>query len=88
MSRGIQSGVLAKFDKKYAHLLCVSQCLAQRSVVRIWHQSQSFEEGTLIASRRVCFQSFCVTYFMFVFSFKRGVSSFWRIKSELPGVTI
>ena len=29
------------------------------------------EQGTLVASRRVCFRSFWVIYFMFLFSFKR-----------------
>ena len=30
-----------------------------------WRQPQIFEEGTLVASWRVCFRSFKVIYFMF-----------------------
>ena len=36
------------------------------------HQPQNFEEGTLVASCRVYFWSFKKTYFMFLFSLKRG----------------
>jgi len=72
LEEGLQAGVLAKSDKHSALLLRVAQCPAHQPAERIRRQPDFSEEGTLVTSRRVCFWSFWVTYFMFLIFVKRG----------------